>query len=87
VLSCVAYVHRAAAASIGQVHKGKLHDGTAVAIKIQYPGVGDSIESDLINLKRLVQMTNILPPGLYIDQIIKVASTELAMECRQRALY
>jgi aarF domain-containing kinase len=70
-----------AAASIGQVHRGKLLNGALVAIKIQYPGVSDSIESDLLNLKRLVQMTNILPPGLYIDQILKVAGTELAMEC------
>jgi aarF domain-containing kinase len=59
-----------AAASIGQVHKAILHDGTEVAMKIQYPGVAESIESDLINLKRLVTMTNILPPGLFIDQII-----------------
>jgi len=70
-----------AAASIGQVHKAILHDGTEVAMKIQYPGVAESIESDLINLKRLVTMTNILPPGLFIDQIIKVASTELSWEC------
>lgn len=70
-----------AAASIGQVHKAVLLDGTEVALKIQYPGVADSIESDLSNLKRLVTMTNLLPPGLFIDQIIHVASTELAMEC------
>jgi aarF domain-containing kinase len=70
-----------AAASIGQVHRGRLIDGTEVAIKIQYPGVAESIESDLQNLKRLVNMTNILPPGLFIDQIIRVASQELAAEC------
>ena len=70
-----------AAASIGQVHRATLLDGTAVAIKIQYPGVATSIESDLGNLKRLVTLTNILPPGLFIDQIIQVASAELAIEC------
>lgn len=42
-------------------------------MKIQYPGVADSVESDLKNLQRLVQLTNILPPGLYIDEIIKVS--------------
>lgn len=47
-------------------------DGTEVAMKIQYPGVADSVESDLTNLQRLVQLTNILPPGLYIEEIIKV---------------
>lgn len=55
-----------------QVHRAKLFDGTEVAMKIQYPGVADSVESDLKNLQRLVQLTNILPPGLYIDEIIKV---------------
>lgn len=47
----------AAAASIGQVHKGVLKDGTEVAIKIQYPGVDKAIETDLQNawvLKRLI---------------------------------
>ena len=70
-----------AAASIGQVHKAKLLDGTAVAMKIQYPGVATSIESDLGNLKALVTMTGLLPPGLFVDEIIRVASSELAVEC------
>jgi hypothetical protein len=70
-----------AAASIGQVHRAKLLDGTPIAMKIQYPGVADSIESDLNNLKRLIGLANVLPPGLFIDQIIKVARTELSMEC------
>ena len=54
------------------MHKATLLDGTKVAVKIQYPTVADSIESDLNNLKMLVNMTNILPPGLFIDSIIKV---------------
>ncbi|CAB1101059.1 unnamed protein product [Ectocarpus sp. CCAP 1310/34] len=70
-----------AAASIGQVHRAKLPDGTDVAMKIQYPGVADSVESDLKNLQRLVQLTNILPPGLYIEEIIRVAREELGEEC------
>jgi aarF domain-containing kinase len=52
-----------AAASIGQVHRARLHDGREVAMKVQYPGVADSIESDLQNLKTLVSFLNILPPG------------------------
>lgn len=71
-----------AAASIGQVHRAKLLDGTEVAMKIQYPGVAESIDSDLMNLKRLVQMTNLLPPGLFVDRIIEVASVELKAECK-----
>ncbi len=39
-----------AAASIGQVHRGRLHDGTDVAVKIQYPGIADAVQADLANL-------------------------------------
>ncbi|TYZ65910.1 hypothetical protein PybrP1_005433 [[Pythium] brassicae (nom. inval.)] len=70
-----------AAASIGQVHRATLLSGERVAIKIQYPGVAESIESDLLNLKRLVTYTNILPRGLYIDEIIRVGQAELTAEC------
>src|SRR5262249_10273369 len=36
-----------AAASLGQVHAAKLHDGTDVVVKVQYPGVADSMRADL----------------------------------------
>lgn len=39
-----------AAASIGQVHRGTLHDGTTVAVKVQYPGIRDAIQADMKNL-------------------------------------
>lgn len=39
---------------LGQVHYGILLDGREVAIKVQYPGVAESIDSDIGNLKRLV---------------------------------
>lgn len=39
-----------AAASIGQVHRAQLHDGTDVAVKIQYPGVAEAVRADLANL-------------------------------------
>ena len=42
-----------AAASIGQVHAARLHDGRAVAVKIQYPGVAEAIEADLKNSELL----------------------------------
>lgn len=70
-----------AAASIGQVHKAILRSGENVAVKIQYPGVARSIASDLKNLKLLVTMTNLVPRGLYIDEIMRVAAVELAEEC------
>ena len=70
-----------AAASIGQVHRATLHTGQKVVMKIQYPGVADSIDSDLYNLKTLISVMNFLPPGLYIDEIISVAKEELTREC------
>ncbi|ORZ18502.1 ABC1 family-domain-containing protein [Absidia repens] len=70
-----------AAASIGQVHAATLSNGQAVVIKIQYPGVATSIDSDLSNLKALVTFSNLLPRGLYLDNTIKVTKQELAWEC------
>lgn len=43
-----------------------------VAMKIQYPGVADSIESDIENVKLLLNYTNLIPEGLYLDRAIKV---------------
>ncbi|KAH1058121.1 hypothetical protein GLYMA_02G006500v4 [Glycine max] len=70
-----------AAASIGQVHKAVMKDGMQVAMKIQYPGVGDSINSDIENVKLLLNYTNLIPKGLYLDRAIKVAKEELSREC------
>jgi ubiquinone biosynthesis protein len=44
-----------AAASLGQVHRARLRDGRDVAVKVQYPGVADSVEQDLSNLKLLLR--------------------------------
>ncbi len=44
-----------AAASIGQVHRGRLHDGRQVAIKVQYPMIEEIVKADLKNLRRLMQ--------------------------------
>ncbi|HEY5193240.1 MAG TPA: AarF/ABC1/UbiB kinase family protein [Solirubrobacteraceae bacterium] len=49
-----------AAASIGQVHAARLHDGRAVAVKIQYPGVADAIEADLKNSELLATFFGLL---------------------------
>lgn len=70
-----------AAASIGQVHVATLHDGTKVAVKVQYPGVSKSIDSDLNNLVMLLSLGKLLPKGLYLDNTIRVARQELALEC------
>ena len=70
-----------AAASIGQVHKAVLKDGREVAVKVQYPGVAESISSDLNNLSLLLTASRLLPKGLYLDKTIANARTELAWEC------
>ncbi|XP_013419648.1 atypical kinase COQ8A, mitochondrial isoform X1 [Lingula anatina] len=69
-----------AAASIGQVHRGRLHDGREVAIKIQYPGVGKSINSDIDNLMFVLNFWKILPKGLYVEEFVQQARIELAWE-------
>ncbi|KAL4363574.1 hypothetical protein GQ457_04G029720 [Hibiscus cannabinus] len=70
-----------AAASIGQVHRAVTKDGMEVAMKIQYPGVANSIESDIENVKLLLDYTNLIPKGLYLDRAMKVAKEELSREC------
>ena len=71
-----------AAASIGQVHRATMKLGNAeVAIKIQYPGVADSIESDLNNFALILTASKLLPKGLYLDKTIENARKELAWEC------
>lgn len=70
-----------AAASIGQVHGAVLKSGKRVAVKVQYPGVADSISSDLNNLSLLLTASRLLPKGLYLDRTIANARTELAWEC------
>ncbi|TPX15163.1 uncharacterized protein E0L32_004721 [Thyridium curvatum] len=71
-----------AAASIGQVHRATLKStGEQVAVKIQFPGVADSINSDLDNLGILLTATKLLPRGLYLNKTIDNARTELGWEC------
>lgn len=70
-----------AAASIGQVHQAVTKDGLQVAMKIQYPGVANSIESDIENVKLLLDYTNLIPENLYLDRAMKVAKEELSREC------
>jgi predicted unusual protein kinase regulating ubiquinone biosynthesis (AarF/ABC1/UbiB family) len=54
----------AAAASIGQVHRAVWHDGGQVAVKVQYPGAGAALTTDLRQLDRLVPLLRVAAPGL-----------------------
>ncbi len=60
-----------AAASIGQVHRGVLLDGRKVAIKIQYPGVAEALESDLRNAGVIVRLARVMAPGLDAKAVTK----------------
>lgn len=69
-----------AAASIGQVHQGRIADGSYVAVKIQYPGVAKGIDSDIENLVSVMNLWNVFPEGLFVDKMVEVAKKELAWE-------
>lgn len=60
----------AAAASIGQVHRGTWHDGRDVAVKIQYPGAGPALIADLNQLSRLARLYGMITPGLDIKPLL-----------------
>jgi predicted unusual protein kinase regulating ubiquinone biosynthesis (AarF/ABC1/UbiB family) len=60
-----------AAASIGQVHRATLHDGSGVAVKVQYPGVREAIEHDLANVGIMVALAGALARGLDAGPIIE----------------
>ncbi|GAA5146131.1 AarF/ABC1/UbiB kinase family protein [Nocardioides marinquilinus] len=59
-----------ASASIGQVHKGRWHDGRDVAVKVQYPGAGDALRSDLRQIARLGRTIGPLFPGIDVKPLI-----------------
>ncbi|MER5769191.1 AarF/ABC1/UbiB kinase family protein [Streptomyces sp. NPDC001985] len=59
-----------AAASIGQVHRAVWHDGREVAVKVQYPGAGEALLSDLTQLSRFAKLLGPLIPGMDIKPLI-----------------
>ncbi|MEV2244122.1 AarF/UbiB family protein [Streptomyces sp. NPDC049970] len=59
-----------AAASIGQVHRAVWHDGRVVAVKVQYPGAGEALLSDLTQLSRFARLLGPLVPGMDIKPLI-----------------
>lgn len=69
-----------AAASIGQVHKAETRDGRRLAIKVQYPGVRASIDSDLDNLAALLRIPGLLPKGMDLAPMLSEAKVQLHQE-------
>ena len=82
-----------AAASIGQVHRARLPDGRVVAVKVQYPGVADSIDADVDNVATLLRLSGLLPSALDIAPLLGEAKIQLheeadyLREARQMQLY
>ena len=66
-----------AAASIGQVHRAQTSDGRDMAIKVQYPGVAQSIDSDVANVGALVRMSGLLPKGFELAPYLEEARKQL----------
>lgn len=69
-----------AAASIGQVHRARLRDGTPVAVKVQYPGVREAITADLANVGLMVSLVGAFSRGLDANQIVRDLKEGIAGE-------
>ena len=69
-----------AAASIGQVHRGLTSDGRLLAIKVQYPGVARSIDSDVDNVSTLLRLSGLVPKHLDIAPLLSEAKRQLHEE-------
>ncbi len=73
-----------AAASIGQVHRAITHDGLAVAVKVQYPGVDQAIGADLDNTAALLALASMVFPGLDAKPLVKELQARLTDELDYR---
>jgi predicted unusual protein kinase regulating ubiquinone biosynthesis (AarF/ABC1/UbiB family) len=69
-----------ASASIGQVHRATLKDGRQLAIKVQYPGVRESIDSDIDNVMNLLKLSGVLPKNIDLTSVLAEAKAQLKAE-------
>ena len=70
----------AAAASIGQVHRAVWRDGRPVAVKIQYPGAGEALMSDLNQLSVVARLATSWIPGMDIKPVLEELKARMAEE-------
>ncbi len=77
------------AASIGQVHEAVLRDGHRLAIKIQYPGIRRSIDSDVDNVSTLLRWLSLVPEEIDFAPLLQEAKRQLHIEAdyRQEAIF
>jgi predicted unusual protein kinase regulating ubiquinone biosynthesis (AarF/ABC1/UbiB family) len=73
-----------AAASIGQVHRAITRDGRAVAVKVQYPGIAQSIEADMRNVGLLRRIAGMAFPGLDATSVVQELGERLREEVDYR---
>ena len=69
-----------AAASIGQLHRARKHGGRELALKIQFPGVARSVDSDVANLATLMRRLDFLPMKFDVDALAGEAKRQLKLE-------
>ncbi|MCT7656697.1 AarF/ABC1/UbiB kinase family protein [Oceanimonas sp. NS1] len=69
-----------AAASIGQVHRAWADDGEALAVKVQYPGIAGSIDSDVNNVASLLRLSGLVPAGVDYQGLLDEAKQQLHAE-------
>lgn len=73
-----------AAASIGQVHRAQLRDGRDLAIKVQYPGIAASIDSDVANIAALLRRLHLVPRSFDMAPYLAAARSQLHEEVDYR---
>ena len=71
----------AASASIGQVYRGRTQQGREVAIKVQYPGIAESVDADMRNLMLLSPLLRQLMPGLEVKDVVGELRERILEEC------
>ncbi|KKO50501.1 ubiquinol-cytochrome C reductase [Arsukibacterium sp. MJ3] len=69
-----------AAASIGQVHQAFHDNGTKLAVKVQYPGIKASIDSDVDNVATLLKISGLIPAGVEYQSLLHEAKLQLKNE-------
>ncbi len=70
----------AAAASLGQVHRGRWHDGREVAVKAQYPGAAEAISSDLRQVGRMARAIGAILPGIDVKPLVEELQARVSEE-------
>ncbi len=74
-----------ASASIGQVHKARLHSGEEVAVKVQYPDIDDIVRGDLRTMRRILRIVQHFVPYQGLDDVYREIRTIVLAELDFRA--